>query len=146
MKKPAGFTLIEVIIYLALFGVIFSGLFVSAFAIIGNIGRGDTQTMVQGEGAFLLAKIGWAMNGANSIDISTPSVLKVNDPPSAIFKEDDGCLEINGVPLNNSNVRIKNLKFNAAAEGFEANFTLQTKTSGGQVFSQDFQEEYFLSE
>jgi Type II secretory pathway, pseudopilin PulG len=57
MKKQNGFALVEIMIYLALFGLLFSGLFCAAVIIAQNIGRNDGQIMLAQEGAFLLAKI-----------------------------------------------------------------------------------------
>jgi len=127
MKKHQGFTLIEVLIYLALFGILFSGLFVCAFTIIENIGRNDTQIMVLEEGDFLLAKI----------------ELEAN--PAAI-KENNGFLEINGIPLNNSNTRISGVKFATSSDGgpVTASFTLVAKTSAGKIYSHDFSSTYSL--
>ena len=145
MKNQLGFTLIEVLVYLALLGLIFSGLFISAYAIIENIGRNDTQIMVNEEGGFLLAKIGFAINGATSVEVENDLILKINNPPTAIFRENGGYLEINGIPLNNSSVQVKNLEFiDNGNSGLEAIFTLQAKTKNGQIYLQDFSEKYFI--
>ncbi|MFA6375994.1 MAG: prepilin-type N-terminal cleavage/methylation domain-containing protein [Candidatus Paceibacterota bacterium] len=127
MKNLHGFTLIEVLIYLALMGLLFSGLFVSAFIIIENIGRNDTQIMVQDEGAFLMAKIEREAN-------------------IAVFEEHSGDLEINGIPLNNSSIQVGNLKFASSPDGglVTASFTLSTKTVAGKNYSRDFSTIYFL--
>ena len=140
-----GFTLIEVLIYLGLFGLLFSGLFISALSIIENIGRNDTQIMVQEEGEFLLAKISYAVNGATSFDIPISSTLEIANSSAVIIKENGDYLEINGVALNNSATQIKNLIFTGdASKGFKVDFILQSKTLGGQIYSQNFQEDYFL--
>ena len=101
--------------------------------------------MAQGEGDFLLAKIDWATNDATSFEIVNPSLLKINALVTIIFKENNGNLEINGVPLNNSTAQVKNLKFETGENsGFNASFTLQARTAAGKTFSQDFNEKYHL--
>ncbi len=122
-----GFTLIEVVIYLALIGLLFSGLFVSAFAIIESIGRNDTQIMILEEGNFLLAKI---ERKANST--------------SAIFEAETRYLKINGIPLNNSSTRVSNLEFASSTDNglITASFTLSAKTDSGKDYSQNFSTVY----
>jgi len=129
MIKQNGFTLIEVLIYLALIGLLFSGLLVSAFAIIENIGRGDTQIMVLEEGVFLLAKIEQEANSA-----------------STSFEMENGYLKIDGIPLNNSSTRLSNLEFATSTDGglTMASFTLSAKTDSGKDYSQNFSTIYFL--
>jgi prepilin-type N-terminal cleavage/methylation domain-containing protein len=129
MKNQFGFTLIEVLVYLALIGLLFSGLFVSVFAIIENVGRNDTQIMVLEEGNFLLAKI---EREANST--------------STVFGVQNGYLEIDGIPLNNSNTQVNNLQFASSTNGglITASFTLSAKTDSGKDYSQNFSTVYFL--
>ncbi|MFZ3074280.1 MAG: hypothetical protein WA093_04110, partial [Minisyncoccales bacterium] len=121
------FTLIEVLIYLALIGLLFSGLFVSAFVVIENIGRNDTQIMVLEEGNFLLAKI-----------------KREADSASASFEMESGYLKINEIPLNNSNTQLTNLEFASSTDGglITASFSLSAKTDSGKDYSQDFSTVY----
>jgi len=143
MKKHNGFTLIEVLLYLGLFGIIFSGLLVSVFAIIESIGRGDASSMAQIEGDFLLAKIGSSMNGASSFEVLNPSNLKINSPKAAVFKQNGNFLEINNIPLNNSISRVENLEFrDTGAEGLSVSFILQVQTREGRVYKHGFSRKY----
>ena len=68
MKYRSGFTLIEVIIYLALFSILIGGALVSAYSLIESNERNQTKAIVQNEGAFVLAKIDWALSGIQSVD------------------------------------------------------------------------------
>lgn len=126
MKNNRGFTLIEVLIYIALFSLIVSGFFVAAYAIFSGIGRYDAQSMVQMEGDFLLAKIEQAAGAAS-------------------LAENNGDLELGGMPLNNSGMKIVDFKLDGPDEnGFSAvGFTLSFKTASGQAYSQDFSTIYF---
>ncbi len=126
MKKQKGFTLVEFLIYLALFGLLFSGLFCGALVIVENIGRNDTQMMLAEEGAFLLAKI------EQEKDIS-------------LFAENGGALEINGVSLNNSQTAVGDFKIEDLGAGLvKASFALSAKTGQGKIVSRDFSTIYFL--
>ena len=62
-----GFTLIETLIYIALFStIIFSGL-VTAFNLIQGSDVLNKKTVTQEEGNFVIRKIDWALTGATNI-------------------------------------------------------------------------------
>lgn len=71
-----GFTLIETIVYIALFSIIFVGIFVSIFPIFTSAERLTKNIATEGESAFILSKINYALNStitdANGT-ITTPS-------------------------------------------------------------------------
>jgi type II secretory pathway pseudopilin PulG len=60
--STAGFTLIETIIYIGLFSLIFSGIFVSIFPIFFGAERMSRNIAIAGESAFLLAKIEYTLS------------------------------------------------------------------------------------
>lgn len=60
--KQSGFTLIETIIYIALFSIIFTGLFVSTYPILTGAERLTSNIAADSETAFVLAKINYALN------------------------------------------------------------------------------------
>ncbi len=64
---PTGFTLLEVVIYLALFSIILSGAIVTTVTIIDTTRRLDEKIMVQEEANFLLRKIAWVLSGLELI-------------------------------------------------------------------------------
>jgi prepilin-type N-terminal cleavage/methylation domain-containing protein len=119
MKKRNGFTLVEVLVYLALFGLVFSGLLVGAFAVIGNIGRNDAQIMAQYEGNFILAKI--------------ERELCLNN-----FVIENGALKLGGNFLNNSQMVVSNLEFTDLDGLVRVSFLLEANTDFGQNYSQNF--------
>ena len=67
MKNNPGFTLIETIIYLALFSIVIGGGMVAAFQVIQSANASNNHIIVQEEGNFLLRKIDWALTGAKFI-------------------------------------------------------------------------------
>jgi len=67
MKK--GFTLIEAIVYVALFSLLIFGALVTAFNLIEGSDRLGGKTVVQGEMNFLSRKIDWALTGAQNFTV-----------------------------------------------------------------------------
>jgi type II secretory pathway pseudopilin PulG len=126
MKNNSGFALVEIMIYLALFGLLFSGLFCAAMIIAQNVGRNDGQIMLAQEGAFLLAKIEMEK------DVSS-------------IKAENGILKINGTALNNSRTSAGNLEFQNLGNGLmRASFVLDARTDQGSIISREFFTTYFL--
>ena len=166
-NKQSGFTLIEVVIYLALFSMIMSGAIVSVYSIIESSGRNQTKAMVQEEGGFLLGKIDWTLT---DVKINYPSgIAEINSPTLdstentlSLIKYEAGMpvniiinisndkmtLERSGnlYPLNNDNVSVKCpplpkncfIRLNDEIESIEANFILSTKTPEGLNYEQKF--------
>lgn len=61
-KKPiSGFTLIETIIYVGLFGIMFTGIFISIYPFFTGAERLSRNVAAEGETAFILAKIQYAL-------------------------------------------------------------------------------------
>jgi type II secretory pathway pseudopilin PulG len=79
MKK--GFTLIETLIYIALFSTIIFGAIISTYYLIQGSDSLSNKTVTQEEGNFVLRKIDWALTGLTSFSISGAScsqTLSVN--------------------------------------------------------------------
>lgn len=164
MKK--GFTLIEVIIYLALFGILMSGAVVTAFSLFESSGRNQNSIMLQEEGSFILAKISATLSGAEAVILpdenssgSTLSVVKWDagaGNPIVINMDGDNIVLSHSsnpsVPLNNSNVYITNLNFThnqnlgegSRPESVTASFTANTRTPNGQIISKNFSNTDYL--
>lgn len=77
-----GFTLIEVLIYSALFSLILLGMLGGAYMIVQGTNRSGARNLVDDEANFILRKIGWATTGVSSINAPgaglTGPVLSVN--------------------------------------------------------------------
>lgn len=65
-----GFTLIETIIYIALFGLLITGAVIGAYNLLEGGRRNVDATGIQEEGTFLNRKISWALSGATSASVS----------------------------------------------------------------------------
>ena len=152
-----GITLVETLIYLALFTIVVGGLVASAYALFESSDRNQTKAMLQMEQDFLIAKIDWALDGAESISVPIDSRLSVTMWDASIRNPVQICLsstamrlslqgvscETLGDVLNNTNVHISNLIFIHtksagidASERVEAGFTISATTPNGMTISQ----------
>ena len=143
MKTISGFTLIETIVYLALFSILMGGIVLTAYNLFEGAGRNQVQAMVNNEGTFLIGKIQWALSGTQSVDQpvsgTVGSQLLVNKVigvdslgapvimPVSITCSTECSMAVPGnllmatsgpsVVLNNSNIRITHLGFMVSGSG-----------------------------
>ena len=68
-----GFTLIETVIYLALFSIIIGGGMVATWHIIEATAAAQNHIMLQEEANFLLRKLNWALTGKDQTAVTMPS-------------------------------------------------------------------------
>lgn len=159
-----GFTLIEVLIYLGLFAMLLGGAVVASYSIFESSGRNQTKSMLEEEGDFLLAKINWALSGAQSVNSPTQNATSTF---LSVVKWDTSIgnpIIINPVGvnltvsrgtnpaqvLNNTNVTVSNILFKhtyksaSEPESVDSHFTLTAKTSTGATVSRDFDSTNYL--
>ncbi len=90
-----GFTLIETIIYIGLFGLMFTGIFTSMYPILTNAERMSKNIVTEGETAYILGKIRYALakgmtSDARSIT-TTGNTIVVSEGSTELFRfEEDG--------------------------------------------------------
>jgi Tfp pilus assembly protein PilV len=157
-SAQSGFTLIETIIYIALFALIISGAVVSVYSIMGSNARNQTKAMVEEEGNFLVGKIDWMFNEKQNISIDhtgtawTLIMARIDGTNEAKIKIDNGKMQIDEgtgyLDLNNSNIIVtcpSDCFFHTVSTGnginpesIEADITVSTKTSEGLPYSQEF--------
>ena len=147
MRKSRGVTLIETVIYLALFAVVIVGLMISGYGLIENVGRNQSESMLQEEATFLVAKIDWALAGAKSV--STPAAhssgktlgIKKYDGTDVTISRSGTDLLFNGSIINDTDTTMRDLVFvhaysgSADPESVEAGFTLTMRTPSGALIS-----------
>lgn len=83
MKKNfhnRGFTLMEVLIYIVLFGMLMSGAVVAAYQLLSNGQHQETNIVAQEEGTFVNRKLAWAIAPATDVTVSNGNVLTVTRP------------------------------------------------------------------
>lgn len=69
-----GFTLIETILYIALLGMLLSGVIVASYQLIDSTRKVDSKNITQQEGNFVIRKIDWALNGMTTVTNPIASV------------------------------------------------------------------------
>lgn len=69
-KQKSGFTLIETVIYIALFSIVIFGGIVGSYNIIEGSNKNSEDIKIQKESLFINQKISWAITNASSILIS----------------------------------------------------------------------------
>jgi prepilin-type N-terminal cleavage/methylation domain-containing protein len=165
-KKQNGFTLIEVLIYIALFSMLVGGVLVSVYTMLESSGRDTTQTELLEEGNFLLDKIGWVMSDVQTIASPaqnatgttlsiTPWDVSVGNPIVVHFTTQNMTIKegVNSAQqLNNTNVWLSNASFThtynagqgAVPESITVTFTLNTRTPEGSVVSHIFSTIYYV--
>ncbi len=142
MINQKGFTLIETIIYIALFAIIIGGGMVAAYQIIQATEASNNHIILQEEANFLLRKINWALSQpAIGFGIGS-SVLTVSSSPPLTFDLDcsnpNACnLRLNAIILNSSAVKVSSLSFcntscvpSITSNGVTTSFTLTTMQNG----------------
>ena len=151
-KINDGFTLIETVIYIAILSIVIGGGIVSAFYIIDSGQKNKIGVNIQAEGNFLLRKIEWAMTGAASISVVSPSRLSIikdtttGFPPlqnPLVFSLVGSNLQLTrgagmATNLNSSNVKVDSViftKINGTPAGVTISFTL---SAGNPPKSQTF--------
>lgn len=128
--RRAGFTLIEVLIYVAFFSFLIGSLLAITFQTIDSTSRINKKITVQQEADFVLRKLEWVLNGSESVDLpplggSGPE-LNVNNSnlgifSPAIFSSIDSNINLKlgseaSLPLTTQNINISNLNFTHSQE------------------------------
>lgn len=168
VRAKPGFTLIEAIIYIALFSILIGGAVVAVYGIFESREHNQTKAMMQEEGDYLIAKINWTVSGSSAITSPgmnttcmspSPCVLSVTKWDPAVgtaavqLSGADMTLARGGnaaLPLNNTDVFISDLSFThfydggSNPQGVRASFTLTARTGDGKLISQEFSTTNYL--
>jgi prepilin-type N-terminal cleavage/methylation domain-containing protein len=83
-----GFTLMETMIYIALFSVLIGGAVVSAYHVLQGGNRNQEAVEVQQEGTFINRKVNWEIAKADSAQIVSGAL--VLQPGNVVIKESSG--------------------------------------------------------
>jgi prepilin-type N-terminal cleavage/methylation domain-containing protein len=108
MRK--GFTLIEIVIYIALLGVLLTGIIVSTYPIFTGAEHSSSGITRDGEIAFVLQKISWALGSETSVSVpGTHDTLNINTASGSFsFTQQNGSVALDGSPLTTSRVTVSN--------------------------------------
>jgi hypothetical protein len=139
-----GFTLIEALLYIALFAIVIGGGMVAVYQIIESTNRTSDKVMMLEEANFIQRKIEWALKGASVDDDETDSdtltIIKPIDGSDEIlvFEFDGTDVILDGntgedVALNNTFVTVTDpeIVFDSAENKVDISFRVD-----GELFSQ----------
>jgi type II secretory pathway pseudopilin PulG len=144
MNSAPAFTLVETLVYIALFGILVGGFVVSAYNLFESNDRNQTKAMLQQEKEFVIGKINWALGSAKTVTVSTPDSLTVTnyDNSTIVLGLIDDAFAVGGASTTNSNVIVSNLVFihtyagGTNPDSVEAGFTISALTPDGKTVTQ----------
>jgi len=127
-RLVSGFTLIEVIIYIALFSIMMGSLIVVIFQIIKNSEKITSSDHIQEEINFVLKKLDWALIDSYSIDQPLQEFSQVLEVNKNNFIDNPITFKLNTIdsnyhyveycinntycnPITTKNVKVENLLF-----------------------------------
>lgn len=112
LKLNQGFTLIEALIYIALFSIVIGGGIGTAFYIAQGTQNVYQFILRESEANFVLRKIDWALNQANSITVPAIDELVVStDTGTLTFEKNGGTIFLEGENLTGNAVSVNFLRF-----------------------------------
>ena len=94
-----GFSLLETIMYIALFGVLMSGALVAVYQLVASGEANLHKVAIQEEGLFINRKISWALSGATAVVAPDAKTLVITRPDLGAqspltFREQSGVLQL----------------------------------------------------
>lgn len=139
-----GFTLVETLVYIALFGILIGGFVVSAYGLFESNNRNLAKAMLQQEKDFVVGKINWALSGAQLVTVVNPQTLSVTryDGSAVTIGVSGTTVTVGGAAITNENVRVSKLVFirtyagGTNPESVEAGFTISTLSQDGKSIFQ----------
>ena len=151
-RKNPGFTLLETVLYLALFAIVMGGSLAVAYQLSVSSGQIKQKIVVVQEGNFILQKIDWALSGVCAIDLPLPdasgpqlTVRKTQNTQTTVSTIDispaGNTVELSrnggsGVPLTSSWVSVANLRFDhTTAPGQPDGVTASFDMNGQSFFA-----------
>ena len=119
VKSGAGFTLIEVLMYVGFFTLLVGTLLGIAYQTIASVNQINNKIVLQQEADFILRKINWALVGGAVIAVgpkpSDITITRFSAPTKVIFSQTGNYIYINSgmgeVGLNSANIAVSNLVF-----------------------------------
>jgi len=152
-ESGKGFTLIETLIYIALFGIILTGVITAAYPLITGADRLSQRVTAESEAAFVLHKIAWALSswsvqsvvgGGNTLTIT----FQVGGPYNSIaFAQNANAIEMNSQPLTASRIKFSNFSVSTIIDppvgvGNAPHQLTVSFTADGESFSQTYNTYY----
>ncbi len=116
-NREAGTTLIEVLIYITIFGFIMTSALMATYQILTGSQSLDNKNYTEEEAGFIIAKINWALNDISAINSPGPNLswttlsVTKNGVGNIAFTLSTDDVTLNTVKLNSDRVVITDLNF-----------------------------------
>jgi type II secretory pathway pseudopilin PulG len=112
INNQSGFTIIETIIYIALFVLVMAAVVLSTYNMIASTDKAQYKSLVQNEGQFAIRKIHMALNNATSVSISGTTLTATGPSgPNRVVSLTGNKLQLDGVDLNGDVAPVTSLAF-----------------------------------
>lgn len=79
-SSKRGFTILETVIYIALFSILMTGILVTVYELLAGGAQNRESVAIQEEGTFINRKISWALGGATAITVPNTKTLVITRP------------------------------------------------------------------
>ncbi|MDR3546719.1 MAG: prepilin-type N-terminal cleavage/methylation domain-containing protein [Candidatus Pacebacteria bacterium] len=152
-----GFTLLEVLVYIGLIAVMFSGMLADLFSISSSINRNAARAYLAEEGDFIIQKVAYEISLSHVAYITNSNSALTLYPVSGItttIEELAGSAVISRgndafVPFSSGSVTVSDLQFAAPVKQvvggvISFSFTLTARSPDAEPVSEDFYGESFL--
>ena len=134
MKK--GFTFVELLLYTAIVGTIFSSLVPFAWEVIGGGARSAVDQEVDSNARLIMERIKSEVRNAKNISVSQMSLtITEQDLSTTVIDLSGGNIRLDAVNLNSADTMVTDLVFtdfsNASTKQVQIRFTLIASTGQG---------------
>ena len=144
-KNEQGFTLLETLLYVALLSFFLSSLVGITYQSLQSTDKISKQISLQQEANFLIRKMDWALTGASSVNIVSPTQIYITRYVAPLtvdfqYNATDKTLEVypsdqtQFYALNSSNVTVDSAAFSVTPVG-TANYADVSLMLNGQTFA-----------
>jgi type II secretory pathway pseudopilin PulG len=162
-----GFTLIETIIYIALFSILIGGGVTTAYSLIESSDRNQTETLLTDESLFIFSKIRWIISQTDTIqnppintlgqsltvipwnrDIGNTVTIAFTGTNITLQKDTDSEIILNDSRVLVSHVQITHalpIGTNTEPEFIETTYTLSARTKEGSTISHQFSDRIYIN-
>ena len=112
INPQSGFTLIETILYIALFVFIMAAVVLATYNMIASTDKSQYRSLIHNEGQFVIRKFNSVLNGASSVTISG-TTLTAHYPSGSnkVIDYGSGKITVGGTTLNSDIAPVTSLSF-----------------------------------
>ncbi len=158
-----GFTVTEILVYIAIFALMMTGVLAGIAAILESANRDTLRAQLETDGTFLIEKIDWLIQ---ENDLLNPDVYKESSSLELVSRTGekisissaDGVITIQRgtsipLPLTDTNIKTDSLLFTREGtpgsstdpEHVDLTLTLTTQPSRGPAITEQFRQTVYLS-